>query len=252
LKVTVIIPARYASTRFEGKPLAMLLGKPMIQHVFERSLEAKAVDRVIVATDDDRIFDAVKSFGGEAVMTSASHACGTDRLAEVAAGLDSDLIVNVQGDEPLIYPQMIESAVDALIDAPLASMSTLKYKITDVVDINSPSVVKVVVDRDDFALYFSRHAVPFNRDGVNKDGVGGSDMPVYYKHVGLYVYRRNFLMKFAKMESTPLERAEKLEQLRALENGFRIKVVTTEYDTIGVDEPQDLIKAEEILKEISR
>jgi len=252
LKVTVIIPARYASTRFEGKPLAMLLGKPMIQHVFERSLEANAVDRVIVATDDDRIFDAVKSFGGEAVMTSASHACGTDRLAEVAAGLDSDLIVNVQGDEPLIYPQMIESAVDALIDAPLASMSTLKYKITDVVDINSPSVVKVVVDRDDFALYFSRHAVPFNRDGVNKDGVGGSDMPVYYKHVGLYVYRSDFLMKFAKMESTPLERAEKLEQLRALENGFRIKVVTTEYDTIGVDEPQDLIKAEEILKEISR
>ncbi len=252
MKVTVIIPARYASTRFEGKPLAMLLGKPMIQHVFERSLEANAVDRVIVATDDDRIFDAVKSFGGEAVMTSASHACGTDRLAEVAAGLDSDLIVNVQGDEPLIYPQMIESAVDALIDAPLASMSTLKYKITDVVDINSPSVVKVVVDRDDFALYFSRHAVPFNRDGVNKDGVGGSDMPVYYKHVGLYVYWSDFLMKFAKMESTPLERAEKLEQLRALENGFRIKVVTTEYDTIGVDEPQDLIKAEEILKEISR
>lgn len=247
MKVTVVIPARYASTRFEGKPLAMLLGKPMIQHVFERSLEAKSVDRVIVATDDDRIFDAVNSFGGEAVMTSASHACGTDRLAEVAAELDSDLIVNVQGDEPLIYPEMIESAVDALIDAPLASMSTLKYKITDLVDINSPSVVKVVVDKDDFALYFSRCAVPFNRDDAK-----GLERPAYYKHVGLYVYRRDFLMKFAGMESTPLENAEKLEQLRALENGFRIKVVTTEYDTIGVDEPKDLIKAEEILKEISR
>ena len=247
MKVTVIIPARYASTRFEGKPLAMLLGKPMIQHVFERSLEAKGVDNVIVATDDDRIFDAVKSFGGEAVMTSADHTTGTDRLAEVAAGLDSDLIVNVQGDEPLIDPQMIESAVDALIDAPLASMSTLKFKITDVVDINSPSVVKVVVDRDDFALYFSRHAIPFNRDDAT-----GSERPAYYKHVGLYVYRRDFLMKFAGMDSTPLENAEKLEQLRALENGYRIKVVTTEYDTIGVDEPKDLIKAEEILKEISR
>ncbi len=247
MKITVVIPARYASTRFEGKPLAMLLGKPMIQHVFERSCEAKGIDNVVVATDDDRIFDAVKSFGGEVLMTSADHATGTDRLAEVAAGLDSDLIVNVQGDEPLIYPSMIESAVDALKDAPLASMSTLKYRIRDEDDINSPSVVKVVVDRDDFALYFSRHAIPFNRDGAK-----GSDIPVYYKHVGLYVYRRDFLMKFAGMDSTPLENAEKLEQLRALENGYRIKVVTTEYDTIGVDEPKDLIKAEEILKEISR
>lgn len=247
MKVTVVIPARYASTRFEGKPLAKLLGKPMIQHVFERSIEAKGVDGVIVATDDDRIFDAVRSFGGEAMMTSANHATGTDRLAEVALGLDSDLIVNVQGDEPLIYPQMIESAVDALIGEPLASMSTLKYKLTDVGDINSPSVVKVVVDRDDFALYFSRHAIPFNRDGAK-----GGDMPAYYKHVGLYAYRRDFLMNFAGMESTPLENAEKLEQLRALENGYKIKVATTEYDTIGVDEPKDLAKAEEILKEISR
>lgn len=247
MKVTVVIPARYASTRFEGKPLAMLLGKPMIQHVYERSLEANGVDSVIVATDDDRIFDVVKGFGGEVVMTSANHQTGTDRLAEVVAGLDSDLIVNVQGDEPLIYPQMIEAALVALKDAPLAAMSTLKYKITDVDDIKSPSVVKVVVDRDDFALYFSRHAIPFNRDEDK-----GSHMPAYYKHVGLYVYRRDFLMKFAGMGSTPLENAEKLEQLRALENGYRIKVVTTEYDTIGVDEPQDLIKAEEILKEISR
>lgn len=247
MKVSVVIPARYASTRFEGKPLAMLLGKPMIQHVFERSLEAKGVDSVIVATDDVRIFDAVKGFGGEAFMTSSDHSTGTDRLAEVALGLDSDLIVNVQGDEPLISPQMIESAIDALKDSPLASMSTLKYKITDVDDINSPSVVKVVVDRDDFALYFSRHAIPFNRDGAT-----GSDMPAYYKHVGLYVYRRDFLRKFAGMDSTPLENAEKLEQLRAIENGYRIKVATTEYDTIGVDEPQDLIKAEEILKEMSR
>ena len=247
MKVAVVIPARYASTRFEGKPLAMLLGKPMIQHVYERSRKACGVDSVIVATDDDRIFDAVKSFGGEVVMTSADHQTGTDRLAEVAAGLDSDLIVNVQGDEPLIYPEMIEAALAALEAAPLAAMSTLKYKITDVDDIKSPSVVKVVVDRDDFALYFSRHAIPFNRDEAK-----GPHLPVYYKHIGLYVYRRDFLMKFAGMDSTPLENAEKLEQLRALENGYRIKVVTTEYDTVGVDEPQDLIKAEEILKEIAR
>ncbi|MDT8317208.1 MAG: 3-deoxy-manno-octulosonate cytidylyltransferase [bacterium] len=247
MKVTVVIPARYASTRFEGKPLAILLGKPMIQHVYERSLRAKGVDSVIVATDDDRIFDAVKSFGGRVLMTSSGHATGTDRLAEAAAGLDSDLIVNVQGDEPLIYPRMIEAAVEALRDAPSAAMSTLKHRIRDVDEITSSSVVKVVVDRDDFALYFSRHAIPFNRDEDR-----GSHVPVYYKHIGLYVYRRDFLTHFAGMASTPLENAEKLEQLRVLENGYRIKVVTTEYDTIGVDEPQDLIKAEEILKEISR
>ena len=241
MKVTAIIPARYGSTRFEGKPLADLLGKPMIQHVYERTLEAKSISRVLVATDDPRIYEAVARFDGEAVMTSRDHETGTDRLAEVASGLDSDYIVNVQGDEPLINPDMIDEAVGAVVNEPGLPMSSLKIRIKSDADFLDPAVVKVVVDRNDYALYFSRAPIPYFRDG-------GGSVTDCYRHVGLYVYERNFLLEFARMESTPLERAEKLEQLRALENGYRIKVATTEYESIGVDRPEDLEKVRQILK----
>ncbi len=234
-----MIPARYASTRFEGKPVADLLGKPMIQHVYERCLDASSIDDVIVATDDGRIFDAVTAFGGKAVMTSATHETGTDRLAEVAAFLDVGLIVNVQGDEPLIRPEMIDLAVSPLREDRSIPMGSLKSVIKDPGELGDPSVVKVVVDREDFALYFSRHSIPYVRDGAAET--------VHYKHVGLYVYRRDFLLKFADMKPTPLERAEKLEQLRVLEHGYRIKVPTTEHDSIGVDRPEDLERVRKIL-----
>ena len=243
-EVTAIIPARYKSTRFEGKPLADLLGKPMIQHVYERTMQAKGIDKVLVATDDMRIMKAVKEFGGEAVMTSEAHETGTDRLAEVATKLNSRFIVNVQGDEPLISPAMIAQAVDAIKSEPGLPMASLKYLIDREDDLNDPSVVKVVVDANDYALYFSRSPIPFYRN--DRGGDSGVD---YFRHVGLYVYERDFLLKFAAMDATPLERAEKLEQLRALERGYKIKVVTTEHESIGVDMPRDLEKVKEILKE---
>ncbi len=243
-KVTAIIPARYGSTRFEGKPLADLLGKPMIQHVYERTLEAEGIDKVLVATDDNRILDAVNNFGGEALMTSREHQTGTDRLAEVAASLESDFVVNVQGDEPLISPDMIAEAVKAIKEDPTLPMASLKCLIVNEDDLYDSSVVKVVVDNKDYALYFSRSPIPFVRDD---DGMSsGTD---YYRHIGLYVYEREFLLKFSGMDITPLEKAEKLEQLRALENGYKIKVVTTEYESMGVDRPEDLERVKEILKE---
>lgn len=246
MKVTAIIPARYASTRFEGKPLADILGKPMIQHVYERVKKAKSVENVLVATDDQRIFDAVLVFGGEAVMTSPNHPTGTDRLAEVARGIDSDFIVNVQGDEPLINPEMIDEAIAPLIEDASIVMGTLKCLISKVEELENSAVVKVVVDKDDFALYFSRSAIPFVRDKA------GEGSPVrHFRHIGLYVYSRQFLLDYAMMEPSPLENAEKLEQLRAIENGFKIKVVTTEHESVGVDRPEDLEIVKEIMKEMA-
>ena len=245
MKAVVIIPARFASTRFEGKPLVDLLGKPMIRHVYERCLAVGGVDKVLVATDDKRIYDAVRGFGGEAVMTSADHPTGTDRLAEVARGLHCDLVVNVQGDEPLIDPEMVSEALAPLMADPSIPMGTLKSLIGDERELHDPAVVKVVTDRNDFALYFSRSPIPFVRDG-------GGEGTRHYRHVGLYVYNREFLLQYARMAPTPLECAEKLEQLRALENGHRIKVVTTRHETHGVDRPEDLEKVKEILKERSK
>lgn len=245
MKVTAIIPARYASTRFEGKPLADILGKPMIQHVCERVKKAENIENVLVATDDQRIFDAVSAFGGKAIMTSSRHPTGTDRLAEVAAGLDSDFIVNVQGDEPLIHPAMIDEAIAPMIDDPSIAMGTLKCLIKEPEALDDSAVVKVVVDKDDFALYFSRYPIPFVRDAFS-----GNNIVRHFKHIGLYVYNRQFLLDFAAMKPSPLENAEKLEQLRALENGFRIKVVTTEHESIGVDRPEDLERVKEIMKEM--
>ena len=239
MRVTAIIPARYASTRFPGKPLADILGKPMIQWVYERTAAAKSVDRVIVATDDERIAEAVRRFGGEALMTRADHPTGTDRLAEVAAGIETELVVNVQGDEPLIAPRMIDQAVAPFKRSPGIPMGTLKTPIREVAEYLNPNVVKVVTDRQGFALYFSRAPIPHPRDLVwdleaHLESVGAA------KHIGLYVYRRDFLLTYPKLPATPLENLEKLEQLRALEHGFRIRVVETELVSQGVDTPEDL------------
>lgn len=214
----------------------------MVQHVYERASRASHVSEVIVATDDERIMQAVKAFGGRAEMTSRGHETGTDRLAEVAARLDSDIIVNVQGDEPLIEPAMIDDAILPLVEDALICMGTLKSRIKKLHDFLSPNVVKVVTDGEGFALYFSRSPLPNFRDKWNdlKDEAFASGKLLCYKHVGLYVYRRDFLLQFSQMSPTYLELAEKLEQLRALENGCRIKVVETEFDSIGVDVPSDL------------
>jgi 3-deoxy-manno-octulosonate cytidylyltransferase (CMP-KDO synthetase) len=247
MKITAVIPARYASTRFPGKALAEIDGRPMIQHVYERTVRSKLVSRVIVATDDPRIVDAVAMFGGEAMMTSGSHETGTDRLAEVAAGLDSDIIVNVQGDEPLIDPAMIDLALHPFLEEADLQMGTVKTRIKCLHDFLSPNVVKVVTDNCGNALYFSRSPLPFFRDKWKdlKDESFCCGKLLCYKHVGLYVYRRDFLLKFAAMPASFLEVSEKLEQLRAVENGVTIRVVETEFESIGVDTPDDLLKAQE-------
>jgi 3-deoxy-manno-octulosonate cytidylyltransferase (CMP-KDO synthetase) len=244
MKITAVIPARYSSTRFEGKALADIQGKPMVQHVYERTSRASLVSEVIVATDDERIAAAVRSFGGRAEMTSRDHETGTDRLAEVAARLESDIIVNVQGDEPLIEPAMIDDAIAPLISDSSIEMGTLKSRIRNLHDFLSPNVVKVVTDLEGFALYFSRSPLPNFRDKWNdlKDEAFVSGKLLCYKHVGLYVYRRDFLLKFSLLPPTFLEKSEMLEQLRALENGYRIKVVETSHESIGVDTPADLEK----------
>jgi 3-deoxy-manno-octulosonate cytidylyltransferase (CMP-KDO synthetase) len=204
----------------------------MIEHVYRRAAAARSISRVIVATDDERIARVVTAFGGDVVMTSAAHESGTDRLAEVARNLDAALFVNVQGDEPLIEPAMIDEAVAPLASDPTLQMSTLRRRLDDRRELHNPNVVKVVVDRDDHALYFSRAPIPFTREGQ-------PDAPAW-KHVGLYVYRRDCLLRLAALPSTQLERAEALEQLRALEHGIRIKAVETAYDSIGVDTAEDL------------
>ena len=239
--VTVIIPARYASTRFPGKPLADLCGKPMIRWVYERSARCKLVDRVIVATDDARIARAVENFGGRVAMTRADHATGTDRLAEVAASLEDELIVNVQGDEPLIAPAMIEAAVAPLLADASIPMGTLKTPLTSLEEYRNPNVVKVVTDLQGFALYFSRAPIPFPRDFAEHLEARWSELATA-KHVGLYVYRRDFLLRYPQLPPTPLESQECLEQLRALEHGYRIHVAATGLTGQGVDTPEDLEK----------
>jgi len=239
-RVVVIIPARYESTRLPGKPLADLHGQPMIQRVYERAQRAHAVDRVLVATDDERIRGAVAAFGGDVVMTSRAHRTGTDRIAEVAAALDADVVVNVQGDLPLLDPAMIDVAVTPLRDDAGLPMATIRTPIRTDEERRNPNVVKVVTDRDGFALYFSRSPLPHYRDGAAAGGLGD-------KHIGLYAYRREFLLTFAQLAPTPLEQAEQLEQLRALEWGFRIKVAPVAVASIEVDTPRDLERAREQL-----
>ncbi len=249
MNVTAIIPARYASTRFPGKPLAAILGRPMIEHVYRRTAEATTVDRVIVATDDQRIFDAVMGFGGEARMTRADHPSGTDRLAEVAATLDAELIVNVQGDEPLIAPQMIDQAVQPLLDDPDLAMGTLCSGVETLEDYLSTNVVKVVRDLRGRALYFSRAPIPHPRDIPSAQLAQQLAQLGAWRHIGLYVYRRDLLLQYPQLEQTPLEQLESLEQLRALENGIAIHVAETACDCHGVDTPQDLVRVEKLLRQ---
>ena len=235
MKVVAILPARYGSTRFPGKPLADIAGKPMIQHVYERTALTSSVDRVIVATDDERIRVAVEAFGGEVEMTRDDHPSGTDRLAEVAGKIEADLIVNVQGDEPLIDPVMIEAAIAPLLDNPAIEMGTLMTRIHTPEEYANSNIVKVVVDQAGFALYFSRAPIPHGRE------LPVNTIPeATFKHIGLYVYRRDFLLQYPSLPETPLEQLEKLEQLRALENGHRIRIVETDLQSIGVDTPEDI------------
>lgn len=240
MKTLCVIPARYASTRLPGKPLADICGKPMIVRVYERAVQAKRLDDVVVATDDQRVKEAVENHGGKAVMTRVDHATGTDRLTEVvtAAPYDGyDLIINVQGDEPLIEPELIDSLAREFEQDEELMMATVKTAITEEAEQKNPNNVKVVTDKNGYALYFSRSLLPYPR---YQKGV-----PVY-KHIGIYAYRRDFLLKYAAMEPTPLEETEALEQLRALENGYRIKVIETSHRFVGVDTPEDLAKVNEI------
>ncbi len=231
-KITIIIPARYASTRLEGKPLCKVCNKPIIQWVYERAEKSKLATDVIVATDDERIFNAVKDFGGKVVMTSSEHKCGSDRLVEVVKKDKTiDIVVNVQGDEPLIKPESIDEAIKILINDNNADISTLIRKIENEEEFNNPNVVKVVFDNNDNALYFSRSPIPFMR---NK----GKAQP--YGHIGLYVYRRESLLKMSTCPQSDLELAESLEQLRALQNGMKIKVAKVDYKPVGIDTPDDL------------
>ena len=230
----VVIPARYESSRFPGKPLALIAGRTMIEHVYRRAAASRSVSAVLVATDDRRVADAVRGFGGEVRMTRDTHRSGTERLAEVAESLTCDLVVNVQGDEPMIDPRMIDEAIAPLAADATLPMGTLRRAIDDPAEAANPHVVKVVVDCHDRALYFSRAAIPGRRDPH------AAPLSRAYKHIGLYVYRREFLLSLAALPPTPLERAELLEQLRALEHGYPIVAVETLFDSIGVDTPDDL------------
>jgi 3-deoxy-manno-octulosonate cytidylyltransferase (CMP-KDO synthetase) len=242
MKTLGVIPARYASTRLPGKPLVALGGKPMIEHVWERVRRAVSLSGVVVATDDERIAEAVKAFGGEAVLTRADHRSGTERVAEVAASRkDVDVFVNVQGDEPLIEPAAIDCAVEALREDASVNIATLAVPIASANDIMDPNVVKTVLDFDGNGLYFSRAPIPWVRDR------SGPVHARHLKHLGLYVYRRDALLEFPTFPQGDLERVEQLEQLRWLENGYRIRVVETEHDSIGVDVPEDVKRVEQIL-----
>lgn len=244
LRIIIGIPARYHSTRFPGKPLAQLCGRTLIEHVWRRAVAVPGVERVLVATDEERIAATVKAFGGEAVMTRSSHRSGTDRLAEVFASIDCDLVVNLQGDEPMIHSHAIAAAIEAFhsLDERLR-VSTLKTRIRDPETLLEPGAVKVVTDKDGFAVTFSRRPVPpvAPEDEIDLERVA------YFKHLGLYVYRRAFLLEFAGMPRTPSEVREQLEQLRMLDNGIPIKVVETPHDSIGIDTPEDLARTEAVL-----
>lgn len=245
-KVVAIIPARYQSNRFRGKPLAVICGKPMIQHVYERAMASPLLSKVAVATDDERIAEAVRGFGGEVVMTRDDHVSGTDRLAEAATILaidEHDVVVNIQGDQPLFPSEIVEQVARPLLDDPALPMSTLIYKIIRPEEINDPNHVKTVFDRHGMALYFSRASIPFQRNP--EEAVS----PTYYKHLGFYAYRKGFLLTFVSLPEGEWEKFEKLEQLRALEYGYGIKVVLTRHDSIEVDTPADAKRVEELCQQ---
>lgn len=231
-----IIPVRYESRRFPGKPLALIKGKPMVQWVWERAARAKFLDRILIATDDERIYRAAESFGADVVMTSPQHASGTERVAEAAAELASPIVINIQGDEPLLQPDTLDALVNGLQD-PEVTMATLAVKRESADALADPNIVKVVVDGRGFALYFSRSPIPF---GESKK---------FLQHIGIYGFKRDFLLRFSRLSPSRLEKIERLEQLRALENGFPIKVLETSYLSLSVDTPEDIIKVESFLEE---
>lgn len=251
MAIVAIIPARFGSTRLPGKPLSDIHGKPLIQHVHERVRRARGLDRVLVATDDERIARVVRSFGGEAVMTSPRHATGTDRLAEAAAGTDAEIVVNVQGDEPLLDPAFVEAALRPFTEDAGLQMSTVSLPLLDPEEMLSPHVVKVVTDARGDALYFSRSPLPYVRQAGDARAAAAEAVRqgLARKHVGLYAYRREALARFAALPPTRLEEAEGLEQLRALHHGIRIRVVEVEGDGgVAVDTPQDLERVRDLLR----
>ena len=239
MKTIAFIPARYHSTRLPAKPLALIAGLPMIQRVYQCALACSQLDAIYVATDDERIAKCVQGFNGRFVITSPDHASGTDRIAEAAAKVGcvpDDLIVNIQGDQPTFPPSIIDDMIQPLLADPSIPMGTLKYRIADPHEVDNPNHVKVVTDKDGFALYFSRSPIPYYREKTGEY--------FYYKHLGMYVYRLHFLKTFTSLPVSALEDAEKLEQLRVLENGFKIKVVETAFNSIEVDTPEDIAKVE--------
>jgi 3-deoxy-manno-octulosonate cytidylyltransferase (CMP-KDO synthetase) len=249
--VVGIIPARFASTRLLGKPLADIGGKPMIQHTYESSLKSKLLNRIIIAVDDTKVEEAVRSFGAEVLMTPKNIPTGSDRLAYVIKDIpEAKIIVNIQGDEPFINGIMIDQAIEPLLFDKSINISTLAKKIESVEELKSPSVPKVVFDYQNYALYFSRSPIPFVRDArTYSERLLKADT---FKHIGLYVYRREALLKFTRLDPTDLEQTEKLEQLRMLENGMKIKIVVTEYDTLSVDTPDDLARARKYYSQMKR
>ena len=239
-KILGVIPARFGSTRFPGKALALIDSRTMLQHVYERVSMARYLQNVIIATDDTRICHEARRFGARVMMTREDHLSGTDRVAEVASAFeDTELVVNIQGDEPLIDPDAIDTVVMPLLEEPAIHMATLKKRIEDPREIADPNVVKVVTDRFENAVYFSRATIPYARDG--------GPPTACFKHIGLYVYRRDFLLRYASLPVGPLEQSERLEQLRALENGFKIRVVETDYESFGVDTPDDLKRVQALI-----
>jgi 3-deoxy-manno-octulosonate cytidylyltransferase (CMP-KDO synthetase) len=243
-KILGVIPARLASSRFPGKVLASIASKPMLQHVYERASLARYLTRTIIATDDRRVYEVARSFGAEVRMTRSDHLSGTDRVAEVASAEEASIVVNIQGDEPLIDPSAIDLAILPLVHDADVLMSTLKKRIDDPREIADPNVVKVVTNRCGDAIYFSRSPIPFERDAGTRT--------VSYKHIGLYVYRRGFLLNYSDLPVGPLETSERLEQLRALENGYPIRVVETEYESVGVDTPEDLERVSQLFEHLSQ
>lgn len=236
-----IIPARFGATRFEGKLLKDLCGKPVIQHVYERAKKARTLDDLIIAADDDRIMKAVQEFGGKAVFTSKSHTTGTDRLTEVVNQLDVKIVVNIQGDEPLINPLVIDDLVRAMQAEPDLAMATVVKKSRSEEEFRSRDVVKAIINQNNYAMYFSRSPIPTLLNLEDKNAF-------FYKHIGIYAYSKDFLFTYKKLTNTYLEENERLEQLRALENGYKIKAIETKFETVGIDTPEDLELAKSLLQ----
>lgn len=237
MKIISIIPSRYQSSRFPGKPLALIYGKPMIQWVYEKVNSVESIAETYVATDDERIYSAVCAFGGKAIMTGECN-CGTDRVYQACKDIDADIVLNIQGDEPMIKQEMILQLISAFDDDSV-NMATLKKQIFTEADINNPNIAKILTDENNNAIYFSRSTIPYNRDGAEVK---------YYKHVGVYGYKKDFLKTFVSLPQASLEKAEQLEQLRAIQNGYKIRVVETQYESIGVDLPEHIARVEEEMK----